>query len=58
MKIRDPTRKRGRVTRYHLRVEGRRRTNEEDKRVITELNCGTFNYADLHIALVYVYVLA
>lgn len=31
---------------------------EKDKHVITELNCGTFNYADLHIALVYVYVLA
>lgn len=46
------------VTRFHLRVEGRRRTNEVDKHVITELNCGTFNYADLYIALVYVYVLA
>ena len=43
---------------FHLRAEGTRRTNEKDKHVITELNCGTFNYADLHIALVYVYVLA
>lgn len=46
------------VARFHLRIEGKRRTNEADKHVITELNCGTFNYADLHIALVYVYVLA
>ena len=46
------------VARFHLRVEGKRRTNEEDKHVITELNCCTFNYTDLHIDLVYVYVLA
>lgn len=46
------------VARFHLRVEGKRRTNEKDKHVITELNCGMFNYADLHISLVYVYVLA
>lgn len=46
------------VERFYLRVEGKRRTNEKDKHVITELNCGTFNYTDLHIALVYVYVLA
>lgn len=46
------------VARFHLRIEGTRRTNEKDKHVITEMNCGTFNYADLHIALVYVYVLA
>nr|DAV49243.1 MAG TPA: hypothetical protein [Caudoviricetes sp.] len=46
------------VAKFCLRVEGKRRTDERDKHVITELNCGTFNYADLHIALVYVYVLA
>lgn len=46
------------VKRFHLRVEGKRRTNEKDKHVITELNSGLFNYADLHLALVYVYVLA
>lgn len=46
------------VERFHLRVEGKRRTDEKDKHVITELNCETFNYADLHIALVYVYILA
>lgn len=46
------------VTRFHLRIEGTRRTNEKDKHAITEINCGKFNYADLHISLVYVYVLA
>lgn len=46
------------VARFHLRAEGTRRTNEKDRYTITELNSGIYNYADLHIALVYVYVLA
>lgn len=46
------------VKRFHLRVEGKRRVNEADKHVITELNCGTFNYTDFHMCLVYVYILA
>lgn len=45
------------VKSFQLRVEGKRRTNEADKQVITEMNCGTFNYKDLHMKLVYVYVL-
>jgi hypothetical protein len=43
------------VTRFHMRVDGKRRTNEADKHTITELNAGTFNYCDMHIELVYVY---
>lgn len=43
------------VERFHLRIDGRRRTNDADRMVINELNCGTFNYCDLHIELVYVY---
>ena len=46
------------VKKFHLRVEGTRRANAKDKCEITELNCGVYNYADLHIALVYVYILA
>lgn len=43
------------VERFHLRVDGKRRTNAEDRAIITELNSGIFNYCDLHIELVYVY---
>lgn len=43
------------VTRFRMRVDGKRRTNEADKHTITELNAGTFNYCDMHIELVYVY---
>ena len=43
------------VERFHLRIDGRRRTNDADRMIVNELNCGTFNYCDLHIELVYVY---
>lgn len=46
------------VSRFHVRVDGKRRVNKNDRHVITELNCGTFNFVDLHMKLVYVYVLA
>lgn len=46
------------VARFKLRTEGKRRTKEEERSTITELNCGVFNYADLHVENIYVYILA
>lgn len=46
------------VKKFRLRVEGKRRTTPKDRYEITEANCGVFNYADLHLAFVYVYTLA
>lgn len=46
------------VDKFRVKIEGKRRTGGEDKLEITELNCGTFNYADLHLKIVYVYILA
>ena len=43
-----------------MRVDAsdRREPNTGKRTVITELNCGKFNYCDLYIELVYSYKLA
>lgn len=45
---------------FALRVDarGRREPDTGKRTVITELNCGKFNYCDLYIELVYSYKLA
>lgn len=44
---------------FKIRVEARRRSEpQEEMTVITELNCGKFNYCDLYEELVYSYRLA
>jgi hypothetical protein len=45
------------VEHFAIRVEARKRTEPETvpKVVITELNCGKFNYCDLYQELVYSY---
>lgn len=45
---------------FELRVDARGRNEPYDaqRTVITELNCGKFNYCDLYIDLVYSYKLA
>ena len=48
------------VEHFALRVDARGRNDPQNTKrtVITELNCGVFNYCDLYIELVYSYKLA
>lgn len=48
------------VIAFELKVEARGRHEKRGKKqtVITELNCGKFNYRDMYIDLVYSYILA
>lgn len=47
------------VTAFTLRTEARGRNDPQDaeRTILTELNCGQFNFADLFIELVYAYEL-
>lgn len=45
------------VKNFRIRCTGKHRRNKEDKAELTELNCGIYNYSDLHIELTYTYIL-
>ena len=47
------------VSAFTLRTEARKRNDPQDaeRTILTELNCGQFNFADLFIELVYSYEL-